>query len=925
MQADVAHNAFLQVTERVSKGTLTDGIPPLPGAVFVGIGQSLGGFITMIQQGKYADYPGIGIFGASPFVISGVREQPDWESMSTGERRSWLMQANARQSGLTELPVYHGAPREGFRGIFHVPDVHDDLFKYDEDECHTLIPRMSGIDGMTPGLARPFAERITRPLFLAFGAIDVSADPRREPAGYPASSDITLAVIPDMAHMHNFADTRTRLWDRFHAWLPVVATDRNRPHTAGQASLADLPNRDGRGRDRPGGRPPGLVKGPSMDDHLATIWESIADRLPNEIALIHGGRRVTWREFEQRAARFAAALVEAGIEPGQTVAIDMYNCPEYLEVFFAALKIRAAPANVNYRYLDEELSALLRQSDAVALVYHATLRDRVSRAVPAVAGLRLLAEADLTGSGDGQEAAVAGGGAVPGARSYEELIRSHEPAPRIYRPGTDGFLSYTGGTTGLPKGVEYVIGNSVRNTRMLGRQMLGLEDVDWEGPALDRALLLHRQERRPVALPASPLMHSTGLIMASLPALTAGGAVVTLTARSFDPDELFTAIAASRPRTVSIAGDAFARPMVRALERRAAAAGRYDTSSLVTITSAGVAWSAEVKQALLEHIPQVTLVDACGSSEGATIGSMVSRRGAPLTTDRFQPAPGVRLLRADGTGIPAGSTEIGAFCAPTVAKGYRNDPERTAAAFRVIDGGQYVSTGDLGRWNGDGTVTLIGRGTSVINTGGEKVFPEEVEKVIRALPAVDDCVVLGLPDERFGQRVAAVVQPSGQGLDAAAVTAAVREQLAGYKVPRTVLIAPVPRAPNGKVMFEAARRLLSTADANRPLRTACRPARSRVPRARRPGRRQVSAPVTACGLAARSRRTCALTAPRRTGWCRRSRQREGNRAAGWRAGGDDMVCENGTRVAQGISLRPGSGDGAGPHAWSGVAPERKIV
>lgn len=223
VQADVAHEVFLQVTERVSDGTLTDGIPPLPGAVFAGIGQSLGGFITMIQQGKYADYPGIGIFGASPFVIIGIRENPDWDAMSAAERRDWLLKANARQSGLAELPQYHGAPREGFRHIFHVPDVPGDLFAYDENECHTLIPRMSGIDGMTPGLARPFAERISQPVFLAFGATDVSADPRREPAGYPASSDITLVVIPEMAHMHNFAGTRRRLWDRFHAWLPVLA------------------------------------------------------------------------------------------------------------------------------------------------------------------------------------------------------------------------------------------------------------------------------------------------------------------------------------------------------------------------------------------------------------------------------------------------------------------------------------------------------------------------------------------------------------------------------------------------------------------------------------------------------------------------------------------------------------------------------
>ena len=387
-----------------------------------------------------------------------------------------------------------------------------------------------------------------------------------------------------------------------------------------------------------------------MDEHLATIWESIADRLGAEIALVHGPARVSWRDFEQRAARFARALASAGVGAGQTVAIDMYNCPEYLEVFFAALKIRAVPANVNYRYLDEELCQLLQQSDAAALVYHAAFRDRVSRAAARMPGLRLVAEV-------GRSLDDAGG--PDGVRRYEDLIRDCPPAARIRRPGTDVFLSYTGGTTGLPKGVEYVIGDTARNTRVLGRQMLGLEDIDWEGPAPDRASLLHRQRRRPVALPASPLMHSTGLIMASLPVLTAGGTVVTLTARRFDPDELFAAVAAARPRTVSIVGDAFARPMMHALDRRAATGHRYDTSSLVTITSAGVAWSAEVKRAILEHIPQVTLVDACGSSEGALIGSMVSRRGMALSTDRFLPAPGLRILRADGTDIGGAGSGAG--------------------------------------------------------------------------------------------------------------------------------------------------------------------------------------------------------------------------------------------------------------------------
>jgi len=223
VQADAAHGVFEAVRDAVRRGTLFADLPPRTDATFVGIGQSLGGFITMIQQGKYHDYPAVGIFGASPLLIANTRDQPDWDSMTAAERRGWIASENARQSGITELPMYHGAPRDQYRGIFHVTDVPDDLFAYDESECHTLIPRNAGIDGMTPGFSQPFAARITEPLFLAFGEVDVSADPRAEPLGYPNSRDITTVVIPAMAHMHNFAETRVELWDRFLTWLPVAA------------------------------------------------------------------------------------------------------------------------------------------------------------------------------------------------------------------------------------------------------------------------------------------------------------------------------------------------------------------------------------------------------------------------------------------------------------------------------------------------------------------------------------------------------------------------------------------------------------------------------------------------------------------------------------------------------------------------------
>jgi hypothetical protein len=222
VQADAAHGVFESVRDSLAQGTLVDSLPPVADPTFVGIGQSLGGFITMIQQGKHRDYPAIGIFGASPLLIANTREQPDWETMSAAERRTWITNENARQSGGQELAMYHGAPREQYRGIFHVKDVPDDLLTYDEAECHTLIPRNSGIDGMTPGFAKPFADRIESPLFLAFGEFDVSADPHAEATGYPGSSDITTVVVPRMAHMHNFAETRGQLWQRFFLWLPVA-------------------------------------------------------------------------------------------------------------------------------------------------------------------------------------------------------------------------------------------------------------------------------------------------------------------------------------------------------------------------------------------------------------------------------------------------------------------------------------------------------------------------------------------------------------------------------------------------------------------------------------------------------------------------------------------------------------------------------
>jgi hypothetical protein len=218
--ADGAHAAFLEVSERLLKGDLAPGLPAVVPARSFGFGQSLGGFITMIQQGKYADHAAIAVLGASPLVIANIPFHRDLAGVPAEERRQLILADNAASSGLDELPMYHGAPHRNFTGIFHVNGVAEDLLAYDETECETLISRVSGVDGMTPGYAAPWADRVTCPVFLGFGDADVSADPRREPTGYPASRHITVATFPHMAHMHNFADTREQLWQALDDWRP---------------------------------------------------------------------------------------------------------------------------------------------------------------------------------------------------------------------------------------------------------------------------------------------------------------------------------------------------------------------------------------------------------------------------------------------------------------------------------------------------------------------------------------------------------------------------------------------------------------------------------------------------------------------------------------------------------------------------------
>ena len=533
-----------------------------------------------------------------------------------------------------------------------------------------------------------------------------------------------------------------------------------------------------------------------MELHLASIWEAIADAVPENVALIHGDRRRSWGEFDERAARLAGALRSLGLGEGSKIALDLYNCSEYLEAFFATVKINAVHVNVNYRYLEDELRQLLADADVEVVIAHRTLADRV-RAV--ASGLPLLRRTIVVNDPDADTT----------DSEYEHLIATHRRDRRTSRSG-GMFLAYTGGTTGLPKGVMYEM-RGVSERTLAARAMICGVDTDWAAPPAVVASELARRGEAPVALPASPLMHSTAFTFASLPVLTAGGAIVTLEAHRFDPNATLVAADRSRATVVAIVGDAFGRPIVRALDDAVARNEPYELSSVRVMCSAGVAWSADTKRRLLEHLPGVTLLDACGSTEGGTYGMSAVRLGDDLSTARFTRAPGTIIVDDDGQRLADG--EVGVIAAVTHTSGYYKHPDKTAETFRMIGDKTYVVPGDMGRIESDGSITLLGRGTSIINTGGEKVHPEEVEEVIRAMAGVIDVIVVGAPDDRLGQMVAAVVQPApGTSPSADKIIAGVREKLAGYKAPRRVVfVDEVPRGPNGKSDLARARTLVQSA------------------------------------------------------------------------------------------------------------------
>jgi fatty-acyl-CoA synthase len=530
-----------------------------------------------------------------------------------------------------------------------------------------------------------------------------------------------------------------------------------------------------------------------MDWHFADIFESVCDALPERTVLIQGDRRLTWREFDDRAARLAAAFIDAGLTTNSKVASYLYNCNEYNEGVYATFKMRGVPVNVNYRYLEDELVYLLDNSDAEALLFHGSLGERVAKVIDRAPKVKLWVQVD---DGTPRHDFAVG---------YEDLIAEFDPMPRIPRSGDDLYFLYTGGTTGMPKGVmwrhEDLFGVLGEGTYPLVGKVR--PDTSAETGAIAKELV--DAGTNAVHLPASPLMHGTGAF-SSFQALFLGAAVVTLVGRHFDPHELWEAVQRERVTQMAIVGDAFAKPMLRALEEAEARGEPYDMSSLVMIISSGVMWSAEIKQEMMSR-GQFVCLDSLGSSEGVGFAGSISTPGGEPKTARFTIGPRTKVFTEDEKEVVPGSGEVGRLAVGgNLPVGYYKDPEKSAATFPTINGERWSVPGDFASVETDGTINLLGRGSVVINSGGEKVFPEEVEEAVKRHPAVADCLIVGVPDERFGEAVTAVVALRG-GIDASADDLlGALEALARYKRPRRVVfVDEVTRGPNGKADYRWAK------------------------------------------------------------------------------------------------------------------------
>jgi len=510
--------------------------------------------------------------------------------------------------------------------------------------------------------------------------------------------------------------------------------------------------------------------------NLGDIIEVVADAVPDRPALITNDAELTYAELDERCTRLANHLAASGVGAGDHVAIHAMNCAEWVESFYACFKLRAVPINVNYRYVENELRYLYDNADCVAVIVAPEFAPAVAAVIDALPGLR-----HQLVLGDDYEAALA-------AASPERRFDDRSP--------DDLYILYTGGTTGMPKGVMWRqedIVNAAMNAVRLGQPIDDVADLAKEAAAKETPARL---------MALGPMMHGAGQWVLGN-AHVAGDTFVLYTAPRFDPFTVLELASRAGVHSIGVIGDTMARPLAEAL-RDDPEVQALDLSNLFSVTNGGAPLSVAVREQIRAVLPNVLIVDSYGASETGATGTRPDG-GEGFSAPRFNVRPDVTVLADDGTVCAPG--EIGKLAqSGHIPLGYYKDPEKTAATFPVIDGKLWVVPGDFARIEDDGSISVLGRGSVSINSGGEKIHPEEVEAALMAHPAVFDAVVVGTPNERWGQQVTALVQlRPGATASPDDLRAHARALVADYKTPKDILfVDQVPRTAVGKVDYRAA-------------------------------------------------------------------------------------------------------------------------
>jgi 3-oxocholest-4-en-26-oate---CoA ligase len=532
-----------------------------------------------------------------------------------------------------------------------------------------------------------------------------------------------------------------------------------------------------------------------MEFNLADLFEAAVDAYPEREYLVANGERRTYAEMEARANQLAHHLSAQGIGPGDHVGVYAYNSVEWVETAWAVFKLRAIWININYRYVKDELRYLLHNADLTALVHQREFSPLVAALLPELPELRHVIVVE-----DGSDA----DDPVAGAVRYEDALagqseeRDFEP-----RSGDDLYILYTGGTTGMPKGVVW------RHEDVFFA-LGGGTDPTTNQRVTDPSVMVAKGAGGGMTnLPVAPLMH--GATQWCVMGQSFVGSKIVLMAK-FDPHDVWRLVEREKVNSVMITGDAMGKPLVESLDDPGA---EYDLSSLLAVVSSAALFSAPVKDEFFAHLPNLVITDAIGSSEGGNNGMTVVTAG----NTAMKSGPTVHLLGATVVFdenlelVEPGSGVIGKIArSGDIPQGYYNDPKKTAEVFIEVGGTRYVMPGDYATVEADGSITLLGRGSIVINSGGEKIFPEEVESAVRSHPDVMDAIVCGAPDERWGQTVAAIVQPRvghvAPSLDA--IQEHCRATIAGYKLPRRLHVVDViERSPSGKPDYTWAAKIVN--------------------------------------------------------------------------------------------------------------------